>query len=334
MKWLTSTVSNKIAGILALLLLAAFAASGILTYESQKSNIMKEITNGYLDKTHISKSFVEFYLNDTLELLEKIASHLEKSKEHLDEKMALVAIDGAFSATTLHNMFIAYPDGRGITVAQNKKPHMLDFDVRGRPWYKNASAQKKPSYSDSYPSKTLEKNVVMGCAPVGGGTGTAVYVCTELLLADIQKEVAKFTTKEGATAYILSEKNEIISHTKESLILSKDPNTMKIVNELVDLYNKDPNSLFFYSQNGANFVGLCKQESVKGWKVCIDEPMSATEATLRDVVKSQVLTTTFFIIFVVLAVLYVIRHNLKPVETIKTALLSFFDFLNHKSSHV
>ena len=258
--------------------------------------------------------------------------------------MASVGIDDYSATLTLRNLYPVTPfdalyigyadDGRLIKTddQSGNKPYTLDmannqFDARTRAWFTGAEGGKS-GVSTPYVDVTTKNLQISFFSPITYNGKIAAVVSSNVFLTNFQQDILSLAMDE-ADIFVIDAYGNTIAHTEPEFILSKD-----------EAYLKATETLRTNAQNGQgetrivleghDHFAFCAFEEFSGWTVCqaLDANVvsSKTGATLRITVA----LSAIFIVVITLVFIFLIKRELRPLDSIRHGLTEFFRFLNHE----
>lgn len=336
---------SKISLFAALSLILGFCVFIYQNYNLTKDNIIDLVVKGRVEALKASNVYVNGYLNDTILTISKLGGAVNEvikntnegdyQKKRLEETMSVVLDVSHFDA-----VFVGFADNgrlikanKGSAGLQFLTPQQDGFDARKRTWFESAVATKKGGFSKPYKDVTSGKDTITAYAPIFDKNNKIVAVAgANLFIETIQKDLQK-ADSEYSSLFILDGYGNMVSHEDSTRILKSDKSFTELLQKIKNHTRVNGAKPLFFELNGVSRMSVCELSDVD-WLVCYANNVSIYEDEVEKISKMQILYSIIFIILITMALIVVVKINLRPLASIQKALIDFFRFLNHETSNV
>ena len=244
----------------------------------------------------------------------------------LREPLYYSSLDSFFTGYEYGDLIVVDKPTNGATVIKTKARD--GFDATTRSWWIQAQKQGKPTVSEPYTSVSAKQLVASFAAPIMSGGRLVAVAAGELFLGGLQQRVRDLE-QEGSDIILVDAYNHTIASTIDSLIMNDDP----AYKELTKMFREKTEAgekIFEYSFGGKDKIGTCVIGKNVGWMSCLAESKEHLAATARQGLGAQILYSVIFIIALSVVLIFLIKREMRPLESIRHGLTDFFRFLNHE----
>jgi methyl-accepting chemotaxis protein len=195
---------------------------------------------------------------------------------------AYVALDK--KDNTLSDVYFGY-ESDGKFIHGSSLPMPPGYDPRKRPWYQEAVANNKLTFSDPYIDASTHKYCVSPALPVRDASGKLRGVAAEDILLVTLNQVAKQATLDGkGYAFILDAKGVVLAHPDSKMVSTNilDNKDMKTIGK--QMLSNGSGELY-YTYKGVPKEMVYRKVPSTGWILALTVPESeiyAPLATLRN----------------------------------------------------
>ncbi|WP_172199551.1 methyl-accepting chemotaxis protein [Campylobacter sp. RM16188] len=337
-------ISSKIAVCIFLLLSVVFFIMAIINYSKTK-DVLLDVTHGSKESTALASSiFVDEYMSSRIKAVEDAVSYLEHNHELLfgDRSNLIKDLANVTTFMNLEEFFIGFAnDGEMATISlteDRKKPKVAVFnmqnkqyDARTRGWYKTAVAKGGLAFTAPYVTKSKGLLVMSAVKPVVVNGKVVAVLGMDMLIDELAKSLGGIKDSPSGVVFIIDmSAKTMVYHPDRKLVVEKDENSAKVVENFISYYNQHNGKTFSYSIDGNEKLAACSMYDTLNWLVCSTNSVSDYDDTLRTILFEQTIFFTVFIIIIVTVLIFIVSRLLKPLNLISTGLISFFKFLNHE----
>ena len=253
----------------------------------------------------------------------------------IDDYSATITLRNLYPVTPFDALYIGYADdGRLIKTddQSGNKPYTLDmannqFDARTRAWFTGAEGGKS-GVSTPYVDVTTKNLQISFFSPITYNGKIAAVVSSNVFLTNFQQDILSLAMDE-ADIFVLDAYGNTIAHTEPEFILSKD-----------EAYLKATETLRTNAQNGQgetrivleghDHFAFCAFEEFSGWTVCQALDANVVSSKTGATLWITVALSAIFIVVITLVFIFLIKRELRPLDTIQHGLTDFFRFLNYE----
>jgi methyl-accepting chemotaxis protein len=330
--------------------------------EKMAKEYIKELSiiNSYKTKQDLNKSVVLSY--GLASSFETMLNNKEYSKESISELMKTTLkknpyILGLFAQINSNVYFPNDPslasksghdvDGRfapyvvksnGSIIIESSSP-----ESKERPWVDVPKRTGKEFITEPYFFKVNGVDVLMVSisVPLYQNGKFIGAVGADISLDKISKEVSKIKIHDNGYAYLVTNKGTFVAHPKQGLLgkklseITKNENSLKIPNRLENnqslSYTKESridDSLSYYYMNPFEIANT----NVR-WGLVVAVPEAEYLASAFSIRFFSIMAGLIAFIIIAFVIYINTRMLSKNLDLIKDGLVSFFDYLNKKSSH-
>ncbi|ASM37521.1 Cache sensor-containing MCP-domain signal transduction protein [Campylobacter sputorum bv. faecalis CCUG 20703] len=335
-------VSSKVSLIILCILIILFSIFTFINYNSSKDITINMGESQKSSSSKIAKILVEEFVGKRFDSVVSFYNYLLANpnllydRDMLKDKLMASAITSGLNEFymgfendgSLHD--VVTEDGKKFEFVY-KDMQNLSYDARSRGWYKDAVKNGKLTFSPPYlsstgfPCITVSIPIMIDGKLIGVFAGDIFLNALNLTLNSVKD------SPTGIMAIININTNQFISHPKKDMIMSDKQETKDIVINFKDSFNKHGSKPFEYELNGDKRVAACDKYEAANWLICSANSMSDYDNALNSILKSQAITSTIFIILIVIILTLVITYYLKPISIIQSGLNNVFKFINHES---
>ena len=312
-------------------------------YNITKKDIFTSITAGKKESIQNAENFIHEFFQSKIWAVEIFAKEVEKNGDiSIENVRAMLQV--AFTYSQIDALFIGYEED-GLLIKTDKlsnntpwilSPTKDNFDSRTRNWFKEAKANGKSGLSQPYNDITTGKLITTAYAPIIFNGKLVAVIGGNIFLDALQEEISGLKTTPTTSFFLTNRDNHIISHSNPEYIMSDDKELKGIItrfSEAAKKSNGQPTDLLHYSLRGDERVGVCMRSEGE-WLICTANSTQDYQNILAMLVTHQVLFSLGFMIVIVMILTFIIRHFLKPLQSVTEGLKDFFAFLNYKRDSI
>ena len=338
------SVSGKIAITIVALLLVSFALLALASFSLTKSSIVTSVAHGKQESVKNAENFINAYFESKLHFVEEVAQEIAQGGD-LSYGVIAKKLEDAFKLTPIHldALYIGYEDNGLLikTDIQSKnKAYILDkskgFDSRTREWYQAAKKTMKSGLSRPFNDITTGELITTAFSPLVVDGKLVGVIGANIFLKNLQNDFVSLKTTPSSSVYLVGfddRGNYNIVHSDEKVLFSQDSQKNEVYDFLYAHTPKTPNTpseIIHYTYNGIEKMAVCILND-HNWLLCSANSEDDFEQELYSLLMSQV--GLFFVVVVIVAIVlyWIVVYQLRHIKNITQGLLSFFDFINHKT---
>lgn len=338
------SVSGKIAITIVALLLVSFALLALASFSLTKSSIVTSVAHGKQESVKNAENFINAYFESKLHFVEEVAQEIAQGGD-LSYGVIAKKLEDAFKLTPIHldALYIGYEDNGLLikTDIQSKnKAYILDkskgFDSRTREWYQAAKKTMKSGLSRPFNDITTGELITTAFSPLVVDGKLVGVIGANIFLKNLQHDFVSLKTTLSSSVYLVGfddRGNYNIVHSDEKVLFSQDSQKNEVYDFLYAHTPKTPNTpseIIHYTYNGIEKMAVCILND-HNWLLCSANSEEDFEQELYSLLMSQV--GLFFVVVVIVAIVlyWIVVYQLRHIKNITQGLLSFFDFINHKT---
>ncbi len=338
------SVSGKIAITIVALLLVSFALLALASFSLTKSSIVTSVAHGKQESVKNAENFINAYFESKLHFVEEVAQEIAQGGD-LSYGVIAKKLEDAFKLTPIHldALYIGYEDNGLLikTDIQSKnKAYILDkskgFDSRTREWYQAAKKTMKSGLSRPFNDITTGELITTAFSPLVVDGKLVGVIGANIFLKNLQHDFVSLKTTPSSSVYLVGfddRGNYNIVHSDEKVLFSQDLQKNEVYDFLYAHTPKTPNTpseIIHYAYSGIEKMAVCILND-HNWLLCSANSEEDFEQELYSLLMSQV--GLFFVVVVIVAIVlyWIVVYQLRHIKNITQGLLSFFDFINHKT---
>lgn len=338
------SVSGKIAITIVALLLVSFALLALASFSLTKSSIVTSVAHGKQESVKNAENFINAYFESKLHFVEEVAQEIAQGGD-LSYGVIAKKLEDVFKLTPIHldALYIGYEDNGLLikTDIQSKnKAYILDkskgFDSRTREWYQAAKKTMKSGLSRPFNDITTGELITTAFSPLVVDGKLVGVIGANIFLKNLQHDFVSLKTTPSSSVYLVGfddRGNYNIVHSDEKVLFSQDSQKNEVYDFLYAHTPKTPNTpseIIHYAYSGIEKMAVCILND-HNWLLCSANSEEDFEQELYSLLMSQV--GLFFVVVVIVAIVlyWIVVYQLRHIKNITQGLLSFFDFINHKT---
>ncbi|MBF6677579.1 methyl-accepting chemotaxis protein [Campylobacter sp. RM11259] len=334
-------VSSKVSLIILCILIIFFSIFTFINYNSSKDITINMGESQKSSSSKIAKILVEEFVGKRFDSVVSFYNYLLANpnllydRDMLKDKLMASAITSGLNEFymgfendgSLHD--VVTEDGKKFEFVY--KDSKIGYDSRSRGWYKDAVKNGKLTFSPPYlsstgfPCITVSIPIMIDGKLIGVFAGDIFLNTLNLTLNSVKD------SPTGIMSIVDINTNQFISHPNKDMIMSDKQEIKDVVINFKDSFNNHGSKPFEYELNGDKRVAACDKYDQANWLVCSANSMSDYDNALNSILKSQAITSTVFIILIVIILTLVITYYLKPISIIQSGLNNVFKFINHET---
>ena len=328
-----SSVWFKIVSKASIALLLGFMLVSYAIYRQNYASLASLYRANIHSSLQSASLHVREYVKSRLETIDAAAKTI--ASVGIDDYSATLTLRNLYPVTPFDALYIGYADDGRLIKTDNQsgnKPYTLDmannqFDSRTRAWFTGAAGGKS-GVSTPYIDVTTKNLQISFFSPITINGQIAAVVSSNVFLTSFQKDIATLKLEE-ADILVLDAYGNTIAHSNEQRILSKDAAYVQVTDNLRAAAQSGREESR-YELDGHERVSFCAFEESSGWTVCQSLDANVVTDKTRSTLWITVLLSTIFFVAIVAIFIFLIKRELRPLESIRHGLTDFFRFLNHE----
>ncbi|WP_220176714.1 methyl-accepting chemotaxis protein [Helicobacter cinaedi] len=322
----------------------SFALLALASFSLTKSSIVTSVAHGKQESVKNAENFINAYFESKLHFVEEVAQEIAQGGD-LSYGVIAKKLEDAFKLTPIHldALYIGYEDNGLLikTDIQSKnKAYILDkskgFDSRTREWYQAAKKTMKSGLSRPFNDITTGELITTAFSPLVVDGKLVGVIGANIFLKNLQHDFVSLKTTPSSSVYLVGfddRGNYNIVHSDEKVLFSQDSQKNEVYDFLYAHTPKTPNTpseIIHYAYSGIEKMAVCILND-HNWLLCSANSEEDFEQELYSLLMSQV--GLFFVVVVIVAIVlyWIVVYQLRHIKNITQGLLSFFDFINHKT---
>ncbi|MCR4942103.1 MAG: hypothetical protein K5978_04855 [Campylobacter sp.] len=286
-----------------------------------------------LDEYKINLQSVQAMLNSYIGEKQSAINHLrDQISKELDDEIA-IANDLKLSEST-GNFNLLYfgreDNGRMMRSNGNHVYPASGYDPRSRSWFKLAKEAKKDIVLSSAWMQASKKIPVFGfSAPIIENGSLIGVVSGDIALAPLNEYLNSIQKQASYDIFAID--------PKKNIVISKDKNSLFKQNEISKLLSnlgKNSNEFIEFKHDNSQKLAICSINSVSSWQVCVVNDKDVIYENVGKITNLLVISLLFLALVLIGMSYFIVYKLVSPVAMIKTSLLDFFDYLNHKNDNI
>ena len=322
------------------LVVLVLVATSVVSYLNSKVNIYNSQKQSQLKTMEDVTAFFENYSTARRQGIQTLAHELSKHPDMTDEEIVYLA-ETLKEAMGYDLIFVGF-ESTGKSYQSNGK--ILDlskgYDTKNRPWYKAAKEANKLVVTDPYKSFESGQFGITYAAPfydksgnfrgVVGGDYDLVKFSNDVLTVGKSKDTFTEVTDPEGTILFIDNVAKILTKTKLSTNIA---NAIKADPSLIGKEKID--SLFSVKDDkGIDYSVMCNSTLNPNFRACTISESKAYTEKVNSILIQQIIVGLVSIVVALVLLYFIVSKYLSPLAAIQRGLVSFFDFINHKTKSV
>jgi class 3 adenylate cyclase len=191
-------------------------ALALVTFLVTRELLAREVSARARYRVELATAEIDGWLHEKGEVLRGLAAR--EALAPMDDaarRAHFRALAAAYGG--VGSVYMGFADGRFITGSDWVPP--ADYDPRRRPWYTEAVAAGRLTYSTPYRDLDTGKLVVSVAAPLGARDAPTAVIAMDVLVDDVLV-AAQRLADDGTWAYVVDGAGLIIAHPDRALVLA------------------------------------------------------------------------------------------------------------------
>ncbi|MCT4584813.1 MAG: methyl-accepting chemotaxis protein [Peptostreptococcaceae bacterium] len=335
--WIRKKISRKILSFILLTVILVFTTLGLTLNTKVKGFIENQIEGELLkDAKVISNELDTFFAkNETLvnqmatnedfiKILKEVKDRNLKRENEIYYRVTNQLKKIKDTDSNLSLVWLGLSDASDLITDISEYDASLDYDIKGKGWYKETMANAKTTFTEPYIDAVTGKLVISIVKPIYDGGKEIGVVAIDLLIDDVSKVLESYKIGKEGYATLVTKTGTTVYHPNKDLIMNSNitefPDKLGLVgkemikgNSNIDKYKFEGNDKYIaYSPIKSNM-----------WSVGTIIDVSETQEELNSFI---LINTVLFIIFslIILIILYLlVQISLKPIPKILNAMEYF-----------
>ncbi|MCR4695539.1 MAG: hypothetical protein K5773_09525 [Pseudobutyrivibrio sp.] len=240
------------------------------------------------------------------------------------EKNEAIAIVDSVQATYPDYIFVYVGTETNNMYMSRNNIYPAGVDVRERPWYKAAKQAGKAVMTDPYMGASIKIMEATATTPIYVGDEFIGAVGIDAGLENIEEVVSSFELQDGAYAFLMDSKGNIVFHPNEEYMPKTDGTTVNAA-EVIPEISPMLEDISYDITRGRDYQGTSVMYDVaqvgnSGWKVGVALPRSAYMSHVKKGITICIFMAVLCIFFAILDMSRAIQRLLKPLDKINPAM--------------
>ncbi|MCX2717715.1 methyl-accepting chemotaxis protein [Helicobacter sp. MIT 21-1697] len=336
MKLFKDTIARRLIIVITMLVcLVLFIVNG-LSYYNLKSMTYEELE---MQQIVTNRAFLRA-LNNYAQRQERVliaANNVLVKNLSMDTARMAIFFDALRESAGLDLMYVGLEES-AKNVRSNGKILTIEggYNVRERNWYK--AAKEKGSFAITSPYTDSSGNLAISyILPMYDKNNKFVgVIATDDSIQKVIDSLLPIGGSENINTYVYDKEGIVVLHDDISKIATESALGKNIASAIKANPSLLKNTTLFETQDsrGIKIKVVCSPFGDLGFMACSIMESHLYSDAANKLVKEEVISTILSILIVALIIGFLVRKILFPLKGMQDGLRSFFDFINHKSSHV
>lgn len=231
--WIRNSISTKVAFALFIAIIIVFSITGFLINSYTKSILVQSVEENVSTKSDAIADQVNSMFADKGTIVRQIATNQEILKylntaESRDEATTNSYYDGVLKSL---DEIVKTDDAIAMAwIASNKSNFLVgsnnvvsdsSFDIKSRPWYKQALEEDDVYFTEPYMDEVFGKMILSAMKPIKEGENTVGIIAIDIFLDEIPQLMQTYKMGENGYSFLLSNDGTILYHPNSELILEQ-----------------------------------------------------------------------------------------------------------------
>ena len=341
---MVKSIKTKIACLVGALMVIALLGIGLITFFVTRSNTLELAAHTQANNVKMADAIIADFMttnfkatqelgNMILEMpYEKLATQ-EAVMENVGPLLRSFRIGGNFMSAGIGRengeLIVSDTESDKEKISHYSYGKAHNYDVRTRDWYIEAKKQNGIYISPAYEDTLTHLPCFTFAYPLYKDGKFIGILSLDLMLEQLQDHFNAIPVN----VFALDSIHVPFAASNKEILLKENENFKALYAETAKQGNYK-NILFDYVSNNKTErkMATCNHASVQGqaYSVCTLEDLSMIQKPIWDMATLQSILVVLMSAISVIVLFVVLYIYLKPVETIKKSLLTFFAFLNHE----
>ena len=341
---MVKSIKTKIACLVGALMVIALLGIGLITFFVTRSNTLELAAHTQANNVKMADAIIADFMttnfkatqelgNMILEMpYEKLATQ-EAVMENVGPMLRSFRIGGNFMSAGIGRengeLIVSDTESDKEKISHYSYGKAHNYDVRTRDWYIEAKKQNGIYISPAYEDTLTHLPCFTFAYPLYKDGKFIGILSLDLMLEQLQDHFNAIPVN----VFALDSIHVPFAASNKEILLKENENFKALYAETAKQGNYK-NILFDYVSNNKTErkMATCNHASVQGqaYSVCTLEDLSMIQKPIWDMATLQSILVVLMSAISVIVLFVVLYIYLKPVETIKKSLLTFFAFLNHE----
>ncbi|WP_448547433.1 methyl-accepting chemotaxis protein [Thalassotalea fusca] len=302
--------AHKIMLVTATLVVLALTVSTSVNYFSLRTDTQNNLNRAIDEIGHSVSSNIANWLNARLQIIQAIAAN---TKADDDREIMLNAVKQAVEAGKLKNTYIGVESTGEFILNDENLVLPPDFDARQRPWYIQAKADRRSSFTEPYLDATINQQVLSAVAPVIHNGQFIGVAGGDIYLDEIASILNAIDFLDLGYAYLVTGEGKILSH----------PDSNMVNKQIEDVLGSKPN---FSSQlneiNGKSIVSFVPIDGIESvdWYVGVMLDQKKAYQPMVDARNSAIIVGILSLLVTVVLLHFLFAKLMEPIHTLNRAI--------------
>ena len=341
---MVKSIKTKIACLVGALMVIALLGIGLITFFVTRSNTLELAAHTQANNVKMADAIIADFMTTNFKATQELGNMiLEMPYEKLATQEAIMQnvgpmlrsfrVGGNFMSAGIGRengeLIVSDTESDKEKISHYSYGKAHNYDVRTRDWYIEAKKQNGIYISPAYEDTLTHLPCFTFAYPLYKDGKFIGILSLDLMLEQLQDHFNAIPVN----VFALDSIHVPFAASNKEILLKENENFKALYAETAKQGNYK-NILFDYISNNKTErkMATCNHASVQGqaYSVCTLEDLSMIQKPIWDMATLQSILVVLMSAISVIVLFVVLYIYLKPVETIKKSLLTFFAFLNHE----
>ena len=332
-KAMFKSITNKIATMLIVALVASFAAISAVSYYTARDKVVELVSQTQDQILSDIKITTDTFFEDYLGAAKSLADNSKNQHDEEDILKALAFEKSHASAVVSDIYFGREADGHYFQSDNTKTtPEKDNYDPRTRGWYVQAKSANNAIYTEPYVDAINQTLVMTFAVPVSQNGKFAGVAGLDLKIDNISKKILEMGKTKYGYVYLMNKDGLILMHNDPNNVGKTVP-ASKYLAEAFAAKKFDENGLIPYTNyKGENVTAKVMAINDKGWLAVAAIGADTFSSNTLPLLKAQLVLAALFIAALSIFVYILLKKSLSPIKTIQEKLEDTFKFVTYEES--
>ncbi len=341
---MVKSIKTKIACLVGALMVIALLGIGLITFFVTRSNTLELAAHTQANNVKMADAIIADFMATNFKATQELGNMiLEMPYEKLATQEAIMQnvgpllrsfrVGGNFMSAGIGRengeLIVSDTESDKEKISHYSYGKAHNYDVRTRDWYIEAKKQNGIYISPAYEDTLTHLPCFTFAYPLYKDGKFIGILSLDLMLEQLQDHFNAIPVN----VFALDSIHVPFAASNKEILLKENENFKALYTETAKQGNYK-NILFDYVSNNKTErkMATCNHASVQGqaYSVCTLEDLNMIQKPIWDMATLQSILVVLMSAISVIVLFVVLYIYLKPVETIKKSLLTFFAFLNHE----
>ena len=331
-KAMFKSITNKIATMLIVALVASFAAISAVSYYTARDKVVELVSQTQDQILSDIKITTDTFFEDYLGAAKSLADNSKNQHDEEDILKAL-AFEKSHASAVISDIYFGREDDGHYFQSDNTKttPEKDNYDPRTRGWYVQAKSENNAIYTEPYVDAINQTLVMTFAVPVNQNGKFAGVAGLDLKIDTLSKKILEMGKTKYGYVYLMNKDGLILMHNDPNNVGKTVP-ASKYLAEAFAAKKFDENGLIPYTNyKGENVTAKVMAINDKGWLAVAAIGADTFSSNTLPLLKAQLALAALFIAALSIFVYILLKKSLSPIKTIQEKLEDTFKFIAHEA---